>query len=86
MKSVRVRQDYTVELPEEVRNQIRPGDALEVVVTRGNVTYVRPNQPDRQKLRELLDRVRKRPCENPPTEEEIEEIIHEVRRERRDRK
>jgi len=83
MKSVKVRQDYTVELPEEVRSEIRPGDALEVTVTAGNVVYLRPTGRKKLDLREIAERIRKNPPKEPMSEEEIEEIIHQVRREKR---
>ena len=83
MKSTRVRRDYSVKLPQELRGEIHPGDMLEVVVTQGNVIYVRPGGADRQKLRDLIARVRENPPENPPSEEDLEQFIHEVRRERK---
>ena len=80
MKSTRVRPDYSVELPDELRGEIRPGDALEVRVTAGKVIYVRLSREKRPGLREIIDRVRA----NPPTDiisgEEIEDIVHQVRR------
>jgi len=83
MKSVKVGQDYKVELPDEVRDQIRPGDSLEVVVRAGNVIYVRPSSAEKSKLGEIIERVRANPSESPVSEAEIEETIHEVRRERK---
>ena len=80
MKSIRVRPDYSVELPDELRGEIRPGDALEVRVTAGKVTYVRPSREKRPGLREIIDRVRSNPPADSISEEEIEDIVHQVRR------
>ncbi len=83
MKSVTVRSDYSIELPEEVREVLRPGDSLEVSVTAGNVVYLRPAGAQKLSLEEIAERIRRNPPEKPMSEEEIEEIIHEVRREKR---
>lgn len=83
MKSVTVRQDYTVELPEEVRAAVHPGDSLEVIVTAGNVVQLRPPGASTFSFAELAERIRNNPPEEPMSEAEIEEIIHQVREERR---
>ena len=82
MKAIRVRSDFTVKLPKEVRGRVRPGDRLEVVVAGGNVTYVSSWEPGMPTMREIIDRVRQNPAVDPPSAAEIEEIIHQVRRER----
>ena len=81
MKSIRVRPDYSVELPEEIRSAIHPGDALEVSITAGNVVYLRPKGKKRD-LKKIIKRVRSNPPDKIPSNEEIEDIVHQVRRER----
>lgn len=81
MRTIRVRSDFTVRLPKEVRGRVRPGDRLEVVVAGGRVTYIIPSEPGIPTMGEIIDRVRQNPVTNPPSAEEIEEIIHQVRAE-----
>lgn len=81
MALARIRPDFTVELPEELRGQVQPGDKVEVVVKGKQVALrIRSPRPD---LREIIARIRRNPSEHPLSETEIEEIIHQVRRERR---
>ena len=82
MKAVRVRTDYTVRLPKEIRERVRPGDQMDVRVDGNNVVYIGIAKEE-PTLREIIDIIRRNPDPNPPSEEEIEEIIHEVRRSRR---
>jgi len=83
MKAIRVRSDFTVKLPKEVRGRFRPGDCLGVVVAGGRITYVSPSNEEVPTMREIIDRIRQNPAADPLSAEEIEEIIHEVRRERK---
>lgn len=83
MKSVKIRSDFTVELPEEMRGLLSPGDSLEVVVKGGNVMYLKTKRRPAPTLREIIERVRSNPAENPPSETEIEAIIDRVRKKRR---
>jgi antitoxin component of MazEF toxin-antitoxin module len=81
MASAKIRPDYTVELPEELRGQVRPGDRVEVVVKGKEIALrVRTSRPD---LREIIARIRRNPAEHSLSSEEIEDIIHQVRRDRR---
>lgn len=82
MKSVKVRSDFTVELPGELRGLVQPGDSLGVLVKGDNVTYMKVRKSRAPALSEIIERVRRNPPTAPPTEAEIEEIIHQVRRER----
>lgn len=82
MKAVRVRSDYTVQLPKEIRKRVRPGDQMDVKVDGNNVVYIGAANEE-PTLREIIDIIRRNPDPNPPSPEEIEEIIHQVRRERR---
>ena len=82
MKSIKVRPDFSVELPDELRGRLLPGDSLDVVVRGGNVTYIKVRRSRMPALSEIIERVRRNPSANPPSEAEIEDIIHEVRRER----
>lgn len=79
---MKVRPDFTVELPDELRGRLHPGDDLDVVVT-GDVIYIKARKSGKPTLREIIERVRRNPPVNPPSEAEIEEIVHQVRRERR---
>jgi len=79
MRSAKVRPDFTVELPEELRATLRPGESLDVVVTGERVTYARRRRRARPSLREVIERVRRNPPAMSPSNEEIEEIIHQVR-------
>lgn len=81
MKSVRIRSDFTVRLPDEVRGQVQPGDSLEVLVSGSNVIY-RRSVDSRSSMREIIERVRANPPESPPSEAEIEAIVHRTRRRR----
>lgn len=82
MKAIRVRSDFTVKLPNEVRGRVRPGDRLDVVVAGGKITYVSPSEPAMPTMREIIDRIRANPADDPMSPEEIEELIHQVRSER----
>ena len=81
MKTARIRPDFTVELPEELRVSLRPGESLDVVVTGERVTYARRRRGARPSMRTVIERIRR----NPPTEtlsqQEIEDMIHQVRQE-----
>ena len=83
MKAIRVRSDFTVKLPKELRGRVRPGDRLSVELTGAGVAYTCPEEGAGPSLREILERVRANPAANPPSAEEIEELIHQVRQERR---
>lgn len=83
MKSVRIRSDFTVKLPEELRKQVRPGDTLGVLVSGGRVTYLQTEAQVGPPMREIIDRIRSRPAAETLTEPQIESIIHRVRRRRR---
>jgi hypothetical protein len=83
MKSVRIRSDFTVKLPDELREQVRPGDTLGVLVSKGKVTFVRSPVEPGLSLREMIERVRRNPSSEPLTEQEIETIVHRTRRRRR---
>lgn len=83
MKAIRVRSDFTVRLPKELRGRVRPGDSLEVVVAGGKVTYVAPAEPGIPTMREIIDRVRQNPATNPLSAEEIEDMINQTRMEGR---
>jgi len=80
MKSAKVRPDYTVEIPEELRQQIRPGDSLDVIVTRERVTYSRRRRASKVTMRQVIDRIRRNPAAESLSEEQIESIIHDTRR------
>lgn len=82
MKAIRVRSDFTVKLPNEVRGRVRPGDRLDVMVAGGKITYVSPTEPGMPTMREIIDRIRQNPAVDPLSAEEIEEIIHQVRSEK----
>jgi len=79
MKSAKVRPDYTVELPEEVRTRIRPGDSLEVIVSEERVTYLRRRRVSKTRMRRVIDRIRRKPPTQSLSEAQIENIIHETR-------
>ena len=83
MKSVRIRSDFTVKLPEELRGEVQPGDTLGVLVNRGKVVYVRAAEEPRPALREIIERIRSNPPAKPVSEAEIEQVVHRVRRRRR---
>lgn len=80
MRSAKVRPDYTVEIPEEMRQQIRPGDSLDVIVTRERVTYSRRHRTSRVTMRQMIERIRRNPPAESLSEEQIERIVHETRR------
>ncbi|MDO8587534.1 MAG: hypothetical protein Q7T82_10900 [Armatimonadota bacterium] len=80
MKSVRIRSDFTVKLPEEVRGQVLPGESLEVVVSGSNVIYRRASKERQPSLREIIERVRHNPPARPPSSSEVEDIVHKTRR------
>ena len=82
MKTARVRPDFTVELPEELRTTMRPGESLEVVVTGERVTYARRSRGARPNMRSVIERVRRNPPSETLSQQEIEDIIHQVRQER----
>jgi hypothetical protein len=82
MKSVRIRSDFTVKLPEELRAQVRPGDTLGVIVTGGKVTYVRAGAEAGPSLREIIERIRSNPSVEPLSDAQVESIVHRVRRRR----
>lgn len=80
MKTAKVRSDFTVELPEELRTTVRPGESLDVVVTDGRVTYTRRRKTARPNMRKVIERVRRNPPSETLSEQEIEDTIHQVRR------
>jgi hypothetical protein len=82
MRTARVRSDFTVELPQELRATVRPGESLDVVATGEQVTYARHRRSVRPSMRTIIERVRQNPASEPVSPQEIEDIIHEVRRER----
>jgi hypothetical protein len=82
MKSTKIRPDFSVELPDELRGRLEPGDSLDVMVRGGGVTYIKVRKSRAPALSDIIERVRRNPPTNPPSEAEIEDIIHEVRRER----
>ena len=51
-----------MKLPEELREQVRPGDTLGVVVSKGKVTFVRSGSELGLSLREIIERVRCEPA------------------------
>jgi len=79
MKSAKVRRDYTVEIPEEMRGRIRPGDSLDVIVTEERVTYSRRRRTSRTTMRRVIDRIRRNPPTQSLSDAQIENIIHETR-------
>ena len=83
MKTAKVRPDYTIEIPEEIRDKLQPGDSLDVEVSPNGV-YFRwnRNEGNLRCFDRLVERIRQNPPDSVPTPEEIEEIIHEVRREK----
>lgn len=82
MKSAKVRPDFTVELPEELRTCLRPGESLDVVVTGERVTYSRRSKEPKRSMRDIIATIRRNPPDHTPTEAEIEELIHQTRQER----
>ena len=82
MRKARVRPDFTVELPEELRATMRPGESLDVVVIGERVTYARRRRGARPSMRTVIERVRRNPSSETLSQQEIEDIIHQVRRER----
>lgn len=83
MKAIKVRSDFTIRLPKELRGRVRPGDRLDVELTGAGVAFICPEDEAGPSLREILERVRANPVANPPSAEEIEELIHQVRQERK---
>jgi bifunctional DNA-binding transcriptional regulator/antitoxin component of YhaV-PrlF toxin-antitoxin module len=79
MKSAKVRRDYTVEIPEEMRGRIRPGDSLDVIVTEERVTYSRRRRTSKTTMRRVIDRIRRNPHTQSLSDAQIENIIHETR-------
>ena len=79
MKTARVRPDFTVELPQELRATVRPGESLDVVVTSERVTYARHKRGARPTMRTVIERVRRNPTSETLSQQEIEDIIHQVR-------
>lgn len=82
MRSAKVRPDYSVELPEELRSSLRPGESLDVMVTGERVTYARRKRRGRLGMGEIIERIRRNPPAERLSDEEIEDIIHQVRQER----
>lgn len=82
MRKARVRPDFTVELPEELRATMRPGESLDVVVIGERVTYARRRRGARPSMRAVIERVRRNPSSETLSQQEIEDIIHQVRQER----
>ena len=80
MKSTKVRRDYSVKLPQELRGEIHPGDTLDVIATDEYVMYIHVPKEKRTALREIIDRVRSCPPAEVVSKEEIEQIVHQVRR------
>ena len=80
-RSAKVKPDYTVELPEELRSRFRPGESLDVTVTGERVTYARRRRRGRLSMGEVIERIRRNPPSERLSTEEIEEMIHQVRRE-----
>lgn len=81
-RSAKIRPDFTIELPEELRATLRPGESLDVVVTGERVTYARRRRRAGANMRDVIERIRRNPPAQRLSDEEIEEIIHQVRRER----
>ncbi len=81
MKTARVRPDFTVELPEELRVALRPGESLDVIVTGERVTYARHRRSARPNMRTVIERIRRNPPAETLSPQEIEDMIHQVRQE-----
>lgn len=79
MKTAKIRPDYTVELPEELRATVRPGESLDVAVTEERVTYTRRRKSARPSMRSVIERIRRNPPSQTLSEQEIEDIVHQVR-------
>ena len=81
-KSAKVKPDFTVELPEELRGRVRPGESLDVMVTGERVTYARRKRRGRLGMGEIIERIRRNPPAERLSDEEIQDIIRQVRQER----
>ena len=81
-RSAKIRPDFTVELPEELRAKLRPGESLDVMVTGERVTYARRRRRAGSSMRDVIERIRRNPPAQRLSEQEIEEIIHQARQER----
>jgi hypothetical protein len=81
-RSAKIRSDFTVELPEELRGRVRPGESLDVMVIGERVTYARRKRRGRLGMGEIIERVRRNPPAERLSDEEIEDIVRQVRQER----
>ena len=82
MRSAKVRPDYSVELPEELRSSLRPSESLDVMVTGERVTYARRRRRGRMSMGEVIERIRRNPPAERLSDSEIEDMIRQVRQER----
>ena len=92
MPKARVRNgELTIPLTEEIREKldVHDGDELEAHVFKGSVSFTPKSTEARERawddLFSIIDRVRLRPGQRPLTEDEIVEMVHDVRRARRAR-
>lgn len=74
MERVNINADYSIKLPEKVRKLFHKGDSLVVTVAEDTLRL------KRIKKKELLDRASEVKDKTQPSPEELNRIIHEVRR------
>ena len=77
MEKIKVREDYTIELPIGLRGPIRPEDEFLISVAGDTIKLRKINKPN------ILDLAAKMKDDAKPTITEINEIVHRVRRIRR---
>ncbi len=77
MERIKVGEDYTIELPAELRRLIKPEDEFLISVAGDTIKLRKINKPD------ILDLAAKMKDDTEPTIVEINEIVHRVRKIRR---